>query len=221
MRVPHLYYLALGRGTVEVHEILCGGCESVFGVRSVPYTSYSRRPKTDIVELIAATNPHGIERHNVKLELEDRVDRNALSPDERLGLIAEPLMSLEYIARKNMGKGALPPGAIPCILLLLIAVPMAVLVWAMPNASPSFRVVVLGVIALLSSGTYLSFRNGGRGWLRRFALPRLARSLAPLQPTHQELESVLSHLARQGSLIGQRIRTEDLLKAVEGVTSPL
>lgn len=214
-QVPHLYFIPLGRGTIALHEIECRQCQTIFGVQQVPYIGYARRPPSDIINLISATNPGSIEHHNQRLDLEDRVTQNDLSPHDRLNLIAEPLLALNYIATRKSGKGVVPPGAAICIILLFILIPFTLMGWFNPNASHFGRWMLLGVISILAFGTFLSFWSGGKSWGRRYLIPRLARTLSPLRPSIEELDMVLAELKRQKLIVAKRVRAAELHSAIE------
>lgn len=214
-QVSHVYFIPLGRGKVVVHEQVCRGCRSMFGVAAVPYVDYARRPAADVVGLIAATNPDAVERHTERLDLEDRIGEGQLTTEERLGLIAEPLIALNYAAAKKVGKGMVPTGAGFCIVFLVFLVPGTIIAWLTVGTPIEARLILSGLVALLFLGTWLGFKHGGRGFVRNHLHPRLVSSLAPIRPTLQELETVLEHLTRQQCIIGKRVRAAELFEAIE------
>lgn len=214
-QVSHLYYIPLGKGKVIAYELTCRGCESLFGTQSVSYTTYGRRPDADVVKVIGETNPESVERHSERLDLEDRVAHGRLTAQERAELIAEPLIALNFMTTRKVGKGMIPTGAGFCIVFLVFLVPAAIVAWTAPRTPLEVRAALSAIVAALAVGAYIGFRRGGRGWIRRNLLPRLARSLAPLRPTFEELEAVLLGLARQGLIIGRRVETKDLFAAIE------
>jgi hypothetical protein len=211
-QVSHLYYIPLGGGEPVAHEITCRKCGSVYGAQGVGYTAFAPRPGEDGVAMAADAGM--LDGLSPRAELEDAVAGGRLSPEDRAALIAEPIAALNYMAAQKVGKGMIPTGAGLAIVGLVFTVPGAIIAWATQGTPVEVRLALTGVATALLAGAVLGLRFGGRGWVRRRLIPRLAASLEPLRPTSEELESTLGALNEDGYIIGKRIKAAELAEAV-------
>ena len=73
------------------------------------------------------------------------------------------------------------------------------------------------VPALLSGLSVIIWQLIGSGsrFMRREIIPVLARSLAPLQPTQQELEAVVNEIRQGTHKIGRKVKPEQVLEQIQ------
>jgi hypothetical protein len=220
----HVYWLAYGDGVIVGHERACVSCGTTVFLDSLPYPALARRSGQDIEALIAETFPRVREAYAPRLDLEGRVASNTLTPDERLSLIAEPLIAAEYGVLLRGKSMHLDIRTTTALLSAMIAVALVIYVFATgPSraeriANPGWTVREIGSLALLGF-TILMLVVAALGDVRRFVsqhiVPRVARALAPLSPTEAELATVLAALRQGGLRVARYTRPHTLASAIE------
>lgn len=213
--VAHIYGLSLGKGTLIAHEIRCRGCSCTFAAEQIGYASYVRQPADDAAALAAETSPDSLDNISERFAFEDRIAAGSLTEDERLNLIAEPIAALEYMTAKRLGKGMIPTGSGLAIIALVVTVPVTIIAWTSPGAPPAVLATSTALIPLFLALSVFGFFRGHRAWVRRNLLPKLAPPLERLNPSAEELQTVLSALAEQQYVVGERISAEALAAAIK------
>lgn len=213
--VGHLYGVPLGKGTPFARELTCRGCASTFGAAEIAYTKFAAHPGADGPSLAAETSPDVLEDIADRFEVEDRIVAGTLSEDDRLHIIAEPMVALEYMTTQRLGRGRIPTGAGLAIIALVFTIPAAAISWASPGTPPAFLAASTALVPLLIAASVMGYVRGHRAWVRTILLPRLAPLLQRMDPSPEELRAVLHGLAEQGYLIGKRIRPEALAAAIK------
>jgi hypothetical protein len=216
-RVPHLNYIQMGRGTHVATELVCQSCNSLRGIAK-DATQPTKRPSTDLAELVASTNSKAMDSILARTELEDRLRSGSITADERIHLLNEPFEMLEYSAHAR----SLPDGAAAATLwMAVLSIVLLVVVWDGMNAFIASGYASWGRAAGAFASALAAIYVGNmciRGVIdhakryRRCAAyrPALVRSLAVLQPTTQELESTLSMLRSQSSRVVASITPDQL-----------
>lgn len=209
-KVAHLYYIPLGRGTTLMRELECVGCGSLIGAGDRQYPAYSNTFVADVVELARETNPDVLAVNRGRLELEDRLAQGALSSDERAALIAEPMVSLDYMLTKKWGKGSISGAAALAVGAAIFLSFAAAATWMTPGGSveAAILVTVLAVASIIAAGVALRF--GPRRWVRRHLHPRLVAALLPLDPSLEEIARAVEDARRAKRIIGRRLSPTEL-----------
>lgn len=213
--VSQIYGLSLGKGKPFAHEIRCRGCSCTFAAEEVGYASYVRQPADDAAALAAETSPDSLDSISERFAFEDRIATGSLTEDERLNLIAEPIAALEYMTAKRLGKGMIPTGSGLAIIALVFIVPVTIIAWTSPGQRPWVLATSTAFIPFFLALSVFGFFRGHRAWVRRNLLPKLAPTLQRLDPSVEELQTVLNALAQQKYVIGKRIRGEALAAAIK------
>jgi hypothetical protein len=177
-----------------------------------PVRSWRRLP---IAELVARTQPNLAQKYAARLELEARllVAPELLTPAERAALIREPF---DVLAPNIQDAFRSRPWDAPAIaaVVFMFAAPFLGM-WLASILAPANTDAIgwsaaggffLGVVATI----VLAFTSPGR-YLRRRALPRIARALRPLDPSPEELTVAL---AQQGHPFGKPVHLAWMLAAL-------
>ncbi len=229
--VGHLYWIPLGSGKVVGQECTCIGCFHRFSVPPQTYQSFVDDAQTDPLELMQRTNPARLNQLSERLVLEERLrgTGQALTPDERTKLIAEPLLTFaDRVESRFRGATSLSTGSL-IMLVLTVALATGLLVASgvlapEPGQSKPAAAIVLGALSVLSlAGTVYLMAARTRRFMQRRIIPLLTIALAPLQPTEAELTSALAACAADGLEIGKRLRLEwlvDSMRAEQALGQP-
>lgn len=217
--VGHLYYVPLGRRRAQGRTRTCEVCRTAYdhGLPRGADGPYPRDGEQDLEALLEATNPNARANWAERLRLEERIKAGSLAPAERAELVLEPFRLLGPVAAAHSGKlnfgGVVWVGG-----LAAIAVPVAVLsfghlVWKQASSETMqwFALVLAGSLGALTVAAYLT---DGRRYARRRVLPVLARALAPLRPSEDEIARALGALKQSGARIGDVLRVDEIMDAV-------
>jgi hypothetical protein len=211
----HVYYISLTEGTLVAFHKSCDVCDIALNANPDRYVVLSPK-KADLATLKTRTFPQLDEVHRERLALERTVESNpaTLTPEIRRALIREPLYLLAPIAEARLGSSHLDREAGIALVISLLAIAFAYPLFdkILPESLVAPAVLAIVVTGLLATGFY-TFRSRYR-YLERMVYPALARSLAPLQPTTQELEVALSNLSLRSKVVAKRIRVPDLLRHI-------
>lgn len=207
----HVYYISVGEGALVGHERTCLECGT--GLRADPdgYTSVAGKAGP-LPVLLAETFPNLEHLLSERMLLEQKVrnDPAALTVDERRALIQQPfaLLSAKVERRFESTHIDLHTGLALVAALALMVLGGAVIRARFPIADD--LILMLAVLPGLALVTWKGIGTGRR-YMKREVIPVLATSLKPLQPTEDELRSVLADLKRLGHKIGRKLKLNDLM----------
>ena len=216
-RVSHVYYIPLGRGDVLGHERTCQECRTPYQAKDTTYLQVARR-RLPFEELKRVTYPTLDAAARDRLELEDRVrnGRLKLSSADRFAWIKAPFMYLSPRVEWRFASTHIDK-EVGLAIIATLALPFVVgnVTRAyFPDVSP--QATAISFCTGLSVVIWQLIGSGSR-FMRREIIPVLARSLAPLQPTQQELEAVI-HEIRQGThKIGRKVKLEQIQASVGAI----
>lgn len=211
-RVPHLYWIPLGRRKITGHEVACHTCGLQATVQEVPYQAYVKNRSMDLVDLTLQTNPDIMDIRAERLALEDRLAAGALNRSERAELILEPFEVVRPMILPGARAGHIPTGAGLAIIALVFLTPAAVMLWVSPKMPFEARIVVTGIAVLIAALGAYSWKVGGARWVRRKLHPLLVRALSPLRPTRDELAAAMETLRLQKAPIAGRVNLDWLME---------
>lgn len=210
----HVYYVSLGEGELVGFDRTCGTCGTAYPADPAHYKTLAKKPG-ELAALIRDTFPGLAEAWKERLALEEKVRHQPaeLSSDERGALIREPFLRLSPKVEsrfatthfdKETGYAAL--GA----MVLIGAMPSVAGAIAPAHEGPAFLTALSVGCGLVVWQIALS----GRRYMQREILPTLARALAPLRPTLQELGHVLSEMKQHRYKIGSKLSAADVTAAL-------
>lgn len=214
----HIYYITFSSGKLVGFERACQKCQTQFPANPDHYVSISKR-KIELEALTALTYPNLGEVMIAQIELEDRVrlDITSFSPDARLALIIDRMMSFASKVESRFAAFHVDKeiGIAIIVAALLMAFGPEVVGHFLPEGAPSALpfFVWAGIILVL-----WQFIVSGRRFMNRQILPLLARSLHPINPLENELHQVVAELTRRGLKIGIKLNLKNLKARLQSST---
>lgn len=206
-RAPHIYFIPTGSGTHLHNEAVCEECRTVQALAK------------GSIERDAASPEFGL-----RLAQEERALTQRLDPAERFVLLAEPFAALRYEYELKMvtGAGRSLTSVLQAIALGSLAVALVITGIYFQETRPNSRAGVLpwmigGWLACAATGSLAAYQTARAGGVlvRTRILPRIAKSLSLLDPTLEELESVLEAHRREGNPIAKAATAAELRQAIE------
>lgn len=129
-KVPHLYYIPLGRGKTVGHLAQCEHCRDRFGTDLDRYLSISKNRRMTVEKLTDTTHPLLIERIAEWLDFRDRAEHGEVDEDERIGLIEHPFKKIAHAVGRQRASEIHIDGQTVFWILSLIPVPIMVFLFA-------------------------------------------------------------------------------------------
>jgi len=208
--VSHLYFIPLGRGKVQGQAITCTTCGTMFEAEASRYRNVlPSLMMASVEELAHATNPQALVEMAERLEREARMLAGELSAQDRMQIIVEQLLvgDLQVQARKAQVHFDLRS---ILILLALIVDGTAVLCVLLSNTTTSgflSDVVTIAVVLviILFGALVHSLATDPARFIRRKLREPLAKSLATLSPSLDELTAALLYLKQHKRTLGKEL----------------
>jgi len=224
--VSHVYFIPLGSGTVVGHLARCGACGFETELDMDEYGAPVLDPSADLDEVVRRTNPNIRARVAEQLALEQKLKSapGELDPAERLEIIGSRLTGAAVRVEGHFQGGTNLGFRTGLALAATFLVPLALALYLADDGRDSEALAwqvplgafVLGIVVTI----YLGVTAGGR-WVRKKVLPPLAESLVPLEPTHEELETVLTGMREAGLKMGKKLSVQQIADAIGEVqTAP-
>jgi len=205
--VGHLYFLSIGDGRLLGHEALCTSCGLVLQVEAQDYRAVVTEEDADLAALEKETAPDLRVRHAARFAIEERVRAGQLTPEERRDLIRDPFHFVNGMVELQKREEKLTPGARflfwGSVGLLLASIPF--LAGPDPERHDLIGKALLGVALLGFLVTLWNKATAVHTFVRDRIEPMVARSLAPLDPTREELAEALGRLRQMGMLAGKKL----------------
>jgi hypothetical protein len=218
----HLYFVSLTQGKLAGHEIRCCGCGLRVPTEQGKYDGVLHgADETDVQTAIQRTQPHlgESEEDKKRIAFDRRLLAGRLTADERHRAIGMPFYLLEPdLALQKRERRWSPIGRKVGWVVAALTVPILVLL-AFTDRGGSPRVNWLFVpfcvawLAGLFTIPYFIF-TCMRSFIRRELEPRLARALAPLDPTLEELDSVYRELREAKYAIARKTKPHRVLELI-------
>jgi hypothetical protein len=212
--VRHFNYISLGRGDDVGYERTCDTCRTPYQANVATYASVSKK-LASLEEIKTSTYPSLDAATKDRLALEDRVrtGRQRLTPAERFAWIKAPFMFLSARVERRFANVHLDKEVGFSLLGLVV------LVMVVPPVARAFLPDSLEMVALVTCGVGFTvviwqFIAAGPRFMRREILPVLAMSLKPLQPTREELESVVGEIKQGTHKIGRKVSVPQLVERI-------
>jgi hypothetical protein len=208
----HVYHVTLGQGEFVGYERTCRGCNITMDGNQRGYRSFEKK-LMPLAELKAATFPNLEKVYSERLKVAEEARRapSFLSRDERLRLIAAPLILLSPTVDKHFAATHIDKEvglAIIAALALFFGGPYLAM-----NLSFDTDAVAISALVFLALGIGLVGWQAvlsRRRFFKRKVIPIVVKAVRSLGPTRAEIESVLHDLARRNHKIGKKLKIEDL-----------
>jgi hypothetical protein len=210
----HVYYVTVSKGELAGYQRTCCDCGMVLPME-VGHYSHLSPEQLPLVQLEQATNPHLSIRHADALAAAARLREAPLMLDESerrrqidaaLRLQADALEVYDATVRLDREVWWSIAGAFAFCAVVLAALKQQ----APENLDNGF--IIAFFLGLGAVGWQLS--QMGERFLQREILPKLARSLAPLQPRPAEIDEAFDRLREQGRKLAQRIDSARVQQAI-------
>ena len=207
----HLWYISLTSGGFLGNEIECSDCRTLHETNGSRYTSISDGP-LEPDELIRRTLPAADARVQALLAREERVKEQQLAPEERMALVREAVahgagqMDRLILERRYAPTARVVGWATAGVTLLFALSIDRVPEWVR-------RVLALLMVAGLFACFYFMVTRV-RSHLRRVVEPAVARGLAPLKPTLEEIREAVAYARSLGSSGAKKLKPQRLYDAL-------
>ncbi len=215
-KVSHFYYIPLGSGEALGHQTRCRACQTTLWVKGEDFASVSQDGGAPLPALYATLGPQAAQAAQDRKKLEVRVLAGGLSPEERTLLIEEPFSILDArlenrgaATKLDRKSGMVLGGTFAAVIVLgsaISRVPEAV-------ADAMGWLLILAIIGGLGATVYFVATDVRRYYAGEIE-PLLAKTLAPLAPTKDELERVKAKMTQLGKAMGKRLDPLRLLTRI-------
>lgn len=223
--IGHLYFIPIGRATLNEHRAQCQECFSSKKVKPFAYKSYARNCNMEIDELEKETFPDIRNFYAEQLNTEEKIRRKEVfSKDERQKMLEAPFF---YLAPELESKYADKPwdkeSVFGCLGTLIIP-PLLVVIGVNLFKSENLK-DISGISALVLFATglittvMLNMLSPSR-YMKRRIYPALGLALRPLKPSEEEIKQCLEKLKAAGYLIGKKIKFHKLWNEIQYYNPP-
>lgn len=211
----HVYYLSFGAGKLVGHVIECNDCGQALSTDPMHYSTYRKESSTDLENLIQETYPNLRNVYAARLASEAQIRRSpgAIPREERAKLILEPFTLLNPAVEDRFTNGTQmdKQSGIGCLGSLIV---FAVALTIAFNLQEPRQSQVMGVgFVLFCIGFLYTFVQVGfapRRFMRTKIVPKIARTLDPLEPTQEEITACIDRCKAAGMKIGQKLKPQVL-----------
>ncbi len=211
----HVYNISFGEGRLVGYQRKCETCHTPVKSELSTYASVSPQSAA-LPELTAQTYPNlkSVWRERLALEERVRTALPSLQPEERDALIRDSFVALstkveQYFvsSRINWRDILAILGAFALAIVGSVTVGMIV-----PNA------LNYGIYFFIAVGVLIVVRQikaTGRRYMVKQIVPVLTKALAPLQPTREEIESVMRELKQAQLRIARKLPVDALFASLD------
>jgi hypothetical protein len=210
----HVYYITVSKGELAGYQRTCCDCGMALPMEVGHYSRLSAE-QLPLAQLEQSTNPHLSIRHADALAAAARLREAPLLVDEAerrrqidaaLRLQADAVDEFEAATRLDREVW----WSIGAAFAFCGAVLAALRQQAPDNMDTGFIIAFFLSLALVA----WQLSQMGERFMRRQILPKLARSLAPLQPSPTELDEAFARLSEQGRKLAKRLDSATLQQAI-------
>jgi hypothetical protein len=215
----HVYYISTGEGELVGYERTCQDCGTSLQTEPTAYASIAKNT-APLAELTRQTYPNLDQVLGERLALEEKVRHapSSLSREERHALIRSPFLILSPKVEKRFASTHIDKeigfALIGAVALLIVGPALGRAVVPDSEGAVLLTSLSMGVLMVLWQG----IGAGGR-FMRREITPVLARCLAPLRPSDDELKTVLAELKQLRHKMGSKLKPADLHRSLRESTA--
>jgi len=208
----HIWYISLGSGRFLVNEIECSACKTLHGTDGSRYTAVSDELQ-EVEELVRKTLPASDGRVQALVAREERVAGEQLAAQEREALIREAIAHGAGQIERLIRERRYPPNA---RLVGWITFGLFVLIVVFASRLPETAGAILSLLFLAGIFTCFYFMvTRVRSHVRGIVEPAVARGLAPLKPTVEEIRDAIADVRKLGSDGAKKLKPQRLRDAIE------
>lgn len=210
-RAGHIYWVSLFPGKPFAFEATCSLCSAAFIRNLHTYRKFVMEP--DVEQAFHECTTPGIE---VLLEertaMEERLHSDSASYSERMDLIREVILDLEYMAEQKAKKGKSESITSVIALLFIVACIGSALCGSGQITCPFVYGWYLSTVSLFVVLVYRAVVTSKRA-RSLVVMDLLSRGLVPIDPSREELESVLAQA--RNSKLAKSIQVDYLINQIE------
>jgi hypothetical protein len=213
-RIGHIYYVSLGRGDLLGYERVCEGCTMALHGEPRNYASTSKKVASVDV-LMQRTYPNLRDVYAERLRIEDtvRYSPRELPMDVREALIKQPFVLLSPVVEAKFRQTSIDAVSGGVLVGSLVAFFGALIVG--PSIVPDYVPQLISAVGLVGVTAIIwAFATGAKRYVRGVILPRVAKTLRPLQPSDVEISAVLSDMRRARGKLALKLQSKDVLQAI-------
>ena len=216
----HVNYIPLGPARVVGHELWCETCGATFLAEPRDYAEIARRPMDDPLHLAEVTSPTLMDRSRERFDFDDAILSGTYDPALRPAILREPFDLLDHAIQVRMKTPTLDRGTLLAFAFAILG--LAVTIAAMATQAPGRRsgpptAAIIGLLGVFGGGLTGAVRvsSGYRRYIRDQAIPALARAVAPLHPTLDELKLLRRALKKDKKATRHALDPPKFLRAIE------
>lgn len=214
----HLWYLSLTSGSFLFNEIECTDCRTLHETDGSRYTNVSDEC-LDLDQLVRHTLPASRDRVQALVAREERVKARKLAPEERHSLIREAVAHAAGQIDRLIRERRYPPNA---RVVGWATAGLGVLGVLSIDRAPEWVGQVLSLLFVCGLFTCFYFMvTRVSGHVRRVVEPAVARGLAPLRPTLEEIREAIAHVRTLGSGGAKKLKPQRLFDALQRLSQSL
>jgi hypothetical protein len=213
-RIGHIYYISLGSGDLLGYERVCEGCTLALHGEPGHYASTLKKvASVDLLMQSTYPNLRDVYAERLRIEQTVRYSPGELSMDVREALIKQPFVLLSSVVDAKLRQTSIDAVSGGILVGSLVAFFGALIVG--PSIVPDYVPQLLATVGLVGVAAILwAFATGARRYVRAAILPRIAKTLRPLQPSEGEIGAVLSDLRRARRKLALTLQSQDVLRAI-------
>jgi hypothetical protein len=216
----HIYFIPLGDAKLAGHMGRCRQCGTSILVDPAKYTAFEPTSSIEIETLIQRTFPDFYNVYAERLEIEDRLKnrKNVSIPDRHLWLM-EPFKCLVIEVEQRFANARFDrESGIGCAATILLLAFLYCGSSAVDSSSLVRDIMFIGIGLVVIAGpiyTLIQIALAPNRYMQRSVIPRLAKSLSPLNPSLEEISQCIAELKARGFRIGKKLRQERLWKELQ------
>lgn len=223
----HINFIPLGPAKVVGHELWCESCGAVYEGNPGLYSEVSRQPTSDALSLAARTSPDLMDRCRERFDLDDAILSGTIDPALREPAIREPFELLNASIDIRMKSPSLDAAAWAALAIGLLgaAAFAGAIILRSTNGGPRTGLGTIGGIGAMIA-LFGFFTAAGRAasaysrYIRRQAQPALAKCLAPLDPSLDELKRLRKDLRRDKCISHHALDPKRLHALIQAARRP-
>lgn len=212
--VTHIYYIGIGSGEPSGYEKECLSCSSSFAADRSLYRP-SLNPGLPLDKLEKQTFPELREVYAEELELEEKIKRGELGPDDRISALCQTIGAECYNYEKFLTDGAFVPNDLKFGCLVPLALMFISFFGIMMFEKSVLGSFFAGVFMLAGFGGFLTYvilrLSARRRYARNISAARIAAGFRPVGPDLREIKAALSRFSGNGTTVVKYLSAELLM----------
>ncbi len=215
----HLYYFTIGHGKTIGFIGVCQECSIERPLNAQKYHKTLYKDPETLRHLISETNPDIYESHKIRLEFEDKIKRKEyLDKDDRDYFISEPFVVISPMLEERFGESTKFDKKSGRSCAITLAIPFVFLCISMFFINQmiidtiKILAAIFVIIGIIVTVVFIFFTH--RRYLDRIIYPALAKSLDPLNPSLDDIKTILDRYKNLDLYIGKRIDSKRIIEEI-------